>query len=295
MDDLLKGAKDLLRLAELSEADAQAELFDAGDDGTTTLKVDAWTILARRIQDRAKREREDQYKRGIKTRSHQVEEAAKSIFEKYGVQSDDVLSGLSDLATKIDLQAKEKPSLADLNDDEVVRLPQFQRRLNAELAAARAEREALQKQHADYQLAIEQEKKDSIALGLTEQALVKAQAAFGANRSAQLKHFFKGLEKEYFHISEDGKTIDLLDKDGIAIRGSNREMLTFDEYILNKWRDLGYATNDAPPASPAPGKSGSPGNFTTSAAVQEAIKTTKDPILKAELLKQLATLTRAGK
>jgi hypothetical protein len=295
MDDLLKGAKDLLRLAELSEADAQAELFDAGDDGTTTLKVDAWTILARRIQDRAKREREDQYKRGIKTRSHQVEEAAKSIFEKYGVQSDDVLSGLSDLATKIDLQAKEKPSLADLNDEEVVRLPQFQRRLNAELAAARAEREALQKQHADYQLAIEQEKKDSIALGLTEQALVKAQAAFGANRSAQLKHFFKGLEKEYFHISEDGKTIDLLDKDGIAIRGSNKEMLTFDEYILNKWKDLGYATNDAPPASPAPGKSGSPGNFTTSAAVQEAIKTTKDPILKAELLKQLATLTRAGK
>ncbi len=295
MDDLLKGAKDLLRLAELSEADAQAELFDAGDDGTTTLKVDAWTILARRIQDRAKREREDQYKRGIKTRSHQVEEAAKSIFEKYGVQSDDVLSGLSDLATKIDLQAKEKPSLADLNDEEVVRLPQFQRRLNAELAAARAEREALQKQHADYQLAIEQEKKDSIALGLTEQALVKAQAAFGANRSAQLKHFFKGLEKEYFHISEDGKTIDLLDKDGIAIRGSNKEMLTFDEYILNKWKDLGYATNDAPPASPAPGKSGSPDNFTTSAAVQEAIKTTKDPILKAELLKQLATLTRAGK
>ena len=295
MDDLLKGAKDLLRLAELSEADAQAELFDAGDDGTTTLKVDAWTILARRIQDRAKREREDQYKRGIKTRSHQVEEAAKSIFEKYGVQSDDVLSGLSDLATKIDLQAKEKPSLADLNDEEVVRLPQFQRRLNAELAAARAEREALQKQHADYQLAIEQEKKDSIALGLTEQALVKAQAAFGANRSAQLKHFFKGLEKEYFHISEDGKTIDLLDKDGIAIRGSNKEMLTFDEYILTKWKELGYATNDAPPASPAPGKSGSPGNFTTSAAVQEAIKTTKDPILKAELLKQLATLTRAGK
>ena len=295
MDDLLKGAKDLLRLAELSEADAQAELFDAGDDGTTTLKVDAWTILARRIQDRAKREREDQYKRGIKTRSHQVEEAAKPIFEKYGVQSDDVLSGLTDLATKIDLQAKEKPSLADLNDEEVVRLPQFQRRLNAELAAARAEREALQKQHADYQLAIEQEKKDSIALGLTEQALVKAQAAFGANRSAQLKHFFKGLEKEYFHISEDGKTIDLLDKDGIAIRGSNKEMLTFDEYILNKWKDLGYATNDAPPASPAPGKSGSPGNFTTSAAVQEAIKTTRDPILKAELLKQLATLTRAGK
>lgn len=294
MDDLLKGAKDLLRLAELSEADAQAELFDAGDDGTTTLKVDAWTILARRIQERAKREREDQYKRGIKTRSHQVEEAAKSIFEKYGVQSDDVLSGLSDLATKIDLQAKEKPSLADLNDDEVVKLPQFQRRLNAELAAARAEREALQKKHEEYMSDVEQQKKDSYVFGFVEQALSKAQAAFGANRSAQLRHFFNGLEKEYFHVSEDG-TIDLLDKDGIAIRGANKEMLTFDEYILTKWRELGYATNDAPPASPPPGKSGSPGNFTTSAAVQEAIRTTRNPIQKAELLKQLAELTRAGK
>ena len=294
MDDLLKGAKDLLRLAELSEADAQAELFDAGDDGTTTLKVDAWTILARRIQERAKREREDQYKRGIKTRSHQVEEAAKSIFEKYGVQSDDVLSGLSDLATKIDLQAKEKPSLADLNDDEVVKLPAFQRKLNTELADARAARAELERQHQEYKSAIDQQQKDNYVFGFVEQALSKAQAAFGANRSAQLRHFFNGLEKEYFHVNQDG-TIDLLDKDGIAIRGSNKEMLTFDEYILTKWRDLGYATNDAPPASPAPGKSGSPGNFTTSAAVQEAIKTTKDPIQKAELLKQLATLTRAGK
>lgn len=295
MDDLLRGAKDLLRLAELSEADAQTELFEVSEDGTTTLKVDAWTILARRIQDRAKREREDQYKRGIKTRSHQVEEAAKSIFEKYGVQSDDVLTGLSDLATKIDLQAKEKPSLADLNDEEVVRLPQFQRRLNAELAAARAEREALQKQHADYMSAVEQQKTDEFFLEHVDQALKKAQAAFGPNRSEQLRHFFKGLDREYFHVGEDKRSVDLLDKDGIALRGPNKEMLTFDEYILTKWKDLGYATNDAPPASPAPGKSGSPGNFTTSAAVQEAIRTTKDPIQKAELLKQLATLTRAGK
>lgn len=295
MDDLLKGAKDLLRLAELSEADAQAELFEpAGDEGTPTLRVDAWTILARRIQDRAKREREDQYKRGIKTRSREVEEAAKGLFEKFGVQSEDVLSGLNDLATKIELQAKEKPSLADLNDDEVVKLPAFQKKLNAELAAARAEREALQRQHQEYMAAVEQQKKDSYVFGLVEQALAKANAAFGANRSAQLRHFFNGLDKEYFHINEDG-TIDLLDKDGIAIRGANKEMLTFDEYVVGKWKDLGYATNDAPPASPAPGKSGSPGNFTTSAAVQEAIKTTKDPIQKAELLKKLAELTRAGK
>ena len=296
MDNLLL-SPDLLRVAKLNASEAHSLLYDAAteDGGEPTLKPDAPSILAKRILDRMEQERKDKLGQGIKQRSQQIEAIVKPLFEQYGVESDDIVNGITDLTEKIKLTKREKPDLSTLTDEEVVKLPTFQKRLNAELAAARAEREALQKQHADYQLAIEQEKKDSIALGLTEQALVKAQAAFGANRSAQLKHFFKGLEKEYFHISEDGKTIDLLDKDGIAIRGSNKEMLTFDEYILNKWKDLGYATNDAPPASPAPGKSGSPGNFTTSAAVQEAIKTTKDPILKAELLKQLATLTRAGK
>jgi len=295
MDNLLL-SPDLLRVAKLNASEAHSLLYDAATDdgGEPTLKPDAPSILAKRILDRMEQERKDKLGQGIKQRSQQIEAIVKPLFEQYGVESDDIVNGITDLTEKIKLAKREKPDLSDLNDDEVVKLPAFQKKLNAELAAARAEREALQKQHADYMAAVEQQKKDSYVFGFVEQALTKAQAAFGANRSAQLRHFFNGLEKEYFHVSEDG-TIDLLDKDGIAIRGANKEMLTFDEYVVGKWRDLGYATNDAPPASPAPGKSGSPGNFTTSAAVQEAIKITKDPITKAELLKKLAELTRAGK
>lgn len=295
MDNLLL-SPDLLRVAKLNASEAHSLLYDAAteDGGEPTLKPDAPSILAKRILDRMEQERKDKLGQGIKQRSQQIEAIVKPLFEQYGVESDDIVNGITDLTEKIKLTKREKPDLSTLTDEEVVKLPTFQKRLNAELAAARAEREALQKKHEEYMSDVEQQKKDSYVFGFVEQALSKAQAAFGANRSAQLRHFFNGLEKEYFHVSEDG-TIDLLDKDGIAIRGANKEMLTFDEYILTKWRELGYATNDAPPASPPPGKSGSPGNFTTSAAVQEAIKTTKDPILKAELLKQLATLTRAGK
>lgn len=295
MDNLLL-SPDLLRVAKLNASEAHSLLYDAAteDGGEPTLKPDAPSILAKRILDRMEQERKDKLGQGIKQRSQQIEAIVKPLFEQYGVESDDIVNGITDLTEKINLTKREKPDLSTLTDEEVVKLPTFQKRLNAELAAARAEREALQKQHADYMAAVEQQKKDSYVFGFVEQALSKAQAAFGANRSAQLRYFFNGLEKEYFHVNEDG-TIDLLDKDGIAIRGSNKEMLTFDEYILTKWKELGYATNDAPPASPAPGKSGSPGNFTTSAAVQEAIRTTRDPIQKAELLKQLATLTRAGK
>jgi len=295
MDNLLL-SPDLLRVAKLNASEAHSLLYDAAteDGGEPTLKPDASSILAKRILDRMEQERKDKLGQGIKQRSQQIEAIVKPLFEQYGVESDDIVNGITDLTEKIKLAKREKPDLSDLNDDEVVKLPAFQKKLNAELAAARAEREALQKQHADYMAAVEQQKKDSYVFGFVEQALTEAQAAFGANRSAQLRHFFNGLEKEYFHVSEDG-TIDLLDKDGIAIRGANKEMLTFKEYVVGKWRDLGYATNDAPPASPAPGKSGSPGNFTTSAAVQEAIKITKDPIAKADLLKKLAELTRAGK
>lgn len=296
MDNLLL-SPDLLRVAKLNSSEAHSLLYDAATDdgGEPTLKPDASSILAKRILDRMEQERKDKLGQGIKQRSQQIEAIVKPLFEQYGVESDDIVNGITDLTEKIKLAKREKPDLSDLNDDEVVKLPAFQKKLNAELAAARAEREALQKQHADYMAAVEQQKKDGKAFTLVEQALVKAQAAFGTNRTAQLRHFFAGLEKEYFHLSEDEKTIDLLDKDGIALRGPNREMLTFDEYVITKWKELGYATNDAPPASPAPGKSGSPGNFTTSASVQEAIKITKDPIQKAELLKKLAELTRAEK
>jgi hypothetical protein len=295
MDNLLL-SPDLLRVAKLNASEAHSLLYDAAteDGGEPTLKPDAPSILAKRILDRMEQERKDKLGQGIKQRSQQIEAIVKPLFEQYGVESDDIVNGITDLTEKIKLTKREKPDLSTLTDEEVVKLPTFQKRLNAELAAARAEREALQKKHEEYMSDVEQQKKDSYVFGFVEQALSKAQAAFGANRSAQLRHFFNGLEKEYFHVSEDG-TIDLLDKDGIAIRGANKEMLTFDEYILTKWRELGYATNDAPPASPPPGKSGSPGNFTTSAAVQEAIRTTRNPIQKAELLKQLAELTRAGK
>jgi len=296
MDNLLL-SPDLLRVAKLNASEAHSLLYDAAteDGGEPTLKPDAPSILAKRILDRMEQERKDKLGQGIKQRSQQIEAIVKPLFEQYGVESDDIVNGITDLTEKIKLTKREKPDLSTLTDEEVVRLPQFQRRLNAELAAARAEREALQKQHADYMSAVEQQKTDEFFLEHVDQALKKAQAAFGPNRSEQLRHFFKGLDREYFHVGEDKRSVDLLDKDGIALRGPNKEMLTFDEYILNKWRDLGYATNDAPPASPAPGKSGSPGNFTTSAAVQEAIRTTRNPIQKAELLKQLAELTRAGK
>lgn len=295
MDNLLL-SPDLLRVAKLNASEAHSLLYDAAteDGGEPTLKPDAPSILAKRILDRMEQERKDKLGQGIKQRSQQIEAIVKPLFEQYGVESDDIVNGITDLTEKIKLTKREKPDLSTLTDEEVVKLPTFQKRLNAELAAARAEREALQKKHEEYMSDVEQQKKDSYVFGFVEQALSKAQAAFGANRSAQLRHFFNGLEKEYFHVSEDG-TIDLLDKDGIAIRGANKEMLTFDEYILTKWRELGYATNDAPPASPPPGKSGSPGNFTTSAAVQEAIRTTRDPVQKGELLKKLAELTRAGK
>lgn len=260
MDNLLL-SPDLLRVAKLNASEAHSLLYDAAteDGGEPTLKPDAPSILAKRILDRMEQERKDKLGQGIKQRSQQIEAIVKPLFEQYGVESDDIVNGITDLTEKIKLTKREKPDLSTLTDEEVVKLPTFQKRLNAELAAARAEREALQKKHEEYMSDVEQQKKDSYVFGFVEQALSKAQAVFGANRSAQLRHFFNGLEKEYFHVSEDG-TIDLLDKDGIAIRGSNKEMLTFDEYILTKWRDLGYATNDAPPASPAPGKSGSPGN-----------------------------------
>lgn len=287
---------DLLRVAKLSPETAKAEFFDppAEEGGEPVLKPDASALLARKILERMETERKDKLGQGIKTHAQKVEAVVRPLFEAFGVQSDDVIAGLGDLAEKIELLKKEKPSLASLTEEEVTKLPAFQKKLNAELQAAREAREALQKQYEDFAAQVERQKQDSVIFGHVEAALTKANAAFGTNRSAQLRHFFNGLEKEYIHLSEDG-SIELLDKDGIALRGPSKEIITFEEYVVQKWRDLGYGIKEADPAPPTPGKPGKPGSFTTSAQAQEALKTAKTPEEKREILAKIAELVRQGK
>ena len=288
---------DLLRVAKLSAAEAQELLFEApGEEGgEPTLKADAPSLIARRILDRMEQERKDKLGQGIKTHAQKVEAAISPLFQAFGVQSDDVVSGITGLAEKIELLRKEKPSLADLTDDEIVKLPAFQRKLNAELVAAREERERLQKQHEEFVLQVERQKVDNVVFGHVESALSKANASFAPNRAAQLRHFFNALDRSYFHLNDDG-TIDLLDKDGIALRGPNKEMVTFEEYVVDKWRnEFGGGIKEADPAPPTPGKPGTPGSFTTSAQVQEALNREKDPARKRELMRTLAELIGKGK
>ena len=74
-------------------------------------------------------------------------------------------------------------------------------------------------------------------------------------------------------------------------------MMTFDEYVISKWKELGYGINEATPASPSPGKPGDKTYLNSSAAAAEALKRVKpnDTAIKAELLAKLAELRRAGK
>jgi len=289
---------DLLRVARLSADAARSELFEQaeGESGELILRPEAPSILARKILDRMEQERKDKLGQGIKQRSVQIETVVKPLFEKYGVESEDIVQGITDLTEKIKLLEKEKPSLADLKDDEVVRLPAFQRALNEQLASARQTREELQNQFDAFKQAVERDKTDSYVFGHVETALTKANAAFAPNRAAQLRHFFNGLEKDYFHIDQATGGIDLLDKDGIAIRGANKEMMTFEEYVISKWKELGYGINDANPAPPSPGRPGEKTtSFTSSAQVQEAIRTEKDPNRKRELMAKASELLRSGK
>lgn len=288
---------DLLRLAKLTPESAKEELFDspAEDGGEPVLKPDAASILASRIVSRMEQERRDKLGQGIKTHAQKVEAVVRPLFEEFGVaDSEDVLTGLANLAEKIELLKKEKPSLANLTDEEVAKLPAFQRKLNAELQAAREAREALQRTLDEFAARVEQEKKDNIVFGHVEATLRKANAAFGANPSAQLRHFFNGLDKKFIHLNDDGG-IDLLDENGIALRGPSKEILTFEEYVIQKWRELGYGIKEAEPASPAPGKHGKPGGFTSSAQAQEALKSAKTPEEKREILAKIAELLKQGK
>lgn len=287
---------DILRLAKLSEADAQAELFEKSDDSSDpVLRPDAAAIIARRISTRMQQERTDKLGEGIRKRSQEIERVAKPLFERLGIQAENLIDGLNALSEKLSEDDKHSPT--NLNDEEVVKHPRFRNALKERLAEAQKEFEDLKAQFEQFKAQVELEKVDNYIIGQIESILAKKNAVFAPNRAAQIKYFFKALPRQYFQVAPDTGTIELVDEQGLALRGDDKRTITFEDYIVKQWQELGYGFNEANPSPPNPGGSGDKTHFTTSAAVAEALKKLKptDITKKAELLARMAELIRAGK
>jgi len=286
---------DVLRLAKLTPDAAKDQFFEADDDGWLKLKDDAVGSFVVAVQQRMEQERNDKLGQGKKSLAKDIEQVIAPIFRRFGVESPgDVMKGINDLSAKIELAGTEKSAPATLTDDEVTRLPAFQRRLDQELQAINAEKARIQSEHEALVSSIQQQKKDGYILTKVESVLSSAKAAFGQNRNAQLQYFFNSLDRSALHLNEDG-AIELLDKDGNPLRDTKTKApIQFHEYVLGKWTELNYGFNDTEatntPAIPGKPRTGVASNIATLAQAEAALSRAKNPTEKQAILERMAEL-----
>lgn len=286
--------QDLLRLAKLNEDSAKELFLETNEEGEVVLKPDATAIFAKQVLSRMEQERNDKLGQGKKTMAQEVEKSLMPVFSKFGISADkDVINGITQLAEKLSDDSY-KDGISKLTEEEIKKHPVFQARLNAELQAAKEEAERIRSEFEGMKQAIAKREQDQILLSKVEQALEAQNAAF-VNRSSQVQYFFKALDRENIHINEKGE-IELLDQDGIALRNpQTKQIYSFNEYVINKWLELGYGVTDAPSGSPVINKGKGGSSLSSLAQAQEALQKEKDPQKKAAIMQRMAELLRSSK
>lgn len=286
--------QDLLRLAKLDEDKARELFLETNEEGEASIRPDATAIFAKQVLSRMEQERNDKLGQGKKTMAQEVEKTLSPLFAKFGIQSEkDVINGISQLAEKLSDDAY-KGGASQLTDEEIKKHPLFQQRLNAELQAAKEEAEKIRNEFDAMKAAIAKREQDQVLISKVEKALEDQNAAF-VNRANQIQYFFKALDRENIHINDAGQ-VELLDSDGIALRNpQTKQIYSFNEYIINKWLELGYGVADAPAGSPVQSKNKGGSTLSSLAAAQEALQREKDPQKKAAIMQRMAELMRAQK
>jgi hypothetical protein len=286
--------QDLLRLAKLDEDKARELFLETNEEGEATIRPDATAIFAKQVLNRMEQERNDKLGQGKKTMAQEVEKTLSPLFAKFGIQSEkDVINGISQLAEKLSDDAY-KGGASQLTDEEIKKHPLFQQRLNAELQAAKDEAEKIRNEFDTMKAAIAKREQDQVLISKVEKALEEQNAAF-VNRTNQINYFFKALDRENIHINDAGQ-VELLDSDGIQLRNpQTKQIYSFNEYIINKWLELGYGVADAPAGSPVQSKNKGGSTLSSLAAAQEALQREKDPQKKAAIMQRMAELMRSQK
>jgi hypothetical protein len=286
--------QDLLRLAKLNEDSAKELFLETNEQGEEVLKPDATAIFAKQVLSRMEQERNDKLGQGKKTMAQEVEKTLMPVFSKFGISAEkDVINGITQLAEKLSDESY-KEGLSRLTEEEIKKHPVFQARLNAELQSAKEEADKIRNEFEGMKQAIAKREQDQLLISKVEQALEAQNAAF-VNRSSQVQYFFKALDREYIHVNDKGE-IELLDQDGIALRNpQTKQIYSFNEYVINKWLELGYGVTDAPQGSPVINKTKGGSSLSSLAQAQEALQKEKDPQKKAAIMQRMAELLRSSK
>lgn len=293
--------KDLLKLAGWKSAEeAKAELYEEGEGGEQQPRPDAPLIYARAVMAQQKVRTDEQYSRGIREKATAIENRAKPLFQQFGVAAEKVEDGLTELAEKLQAAMNEKKSIADLTPEEVQAHPVFHQvfstKVNEALHAAKAKEAELLAQFEQFKAEVGEKERRKAVISHVRRAL-SSNAVFGKDPDAQIDLLMHRLDISAIQ-NLDSNEPELVGADGVSlINPATRLPYTFDEYVREQWERCGWGFSDtqSPAPNTTPGQSGKGSHFTSSKDAVTAASKERDPLKKAEYLKQAALLQQKGK
>ena len=249
------------KLAGQSPEQLQAALFE-GEGEEQKLKDNAEETFHNLILDKFKGAERDKLKgevgRAIRERMESLEQAAKPLFERFEINADRIEDGLQTLSEKIPGKPSKDGKPQELTTDQIKKLPAYQQLLDEEIAAQKAKTEEWERKYSDY---VTETQRSQVVTAAREKALSVLDgknAVWGQDKAQQLNYFFKAIGTDHLSVDDEGNLV-LTDSDGNPLRDDARNRVSFQDYILNEWKNAGYTFHEAPPGSGSAGASRSGG------------------------------------
>jgi len=243
------------KLAGKNPDELKAALYE-GDGDELKPRGDADDVFHSLVLDKFKSAERDRVKgevgRAIRERMEELESHVKPVFEQYGIRFDRLEDGLKKLSEEIPGTPPTGEEAKELTPEAIKKLPTFQSILDEELSAQKQQYEQhVQEWRSKYE-------------GLTrEQVLSKAReralsvldgknAVWGEDKAKQLQYFFRAVGTDHIKLDDEGNIM-LTDADGNPARDDARNRVSFDNWVLNNWKEVGYTFHEAPPGSGSAG------------------------------------------
>lgn len=258
MDQITINVELASKLAGIKKDDLIAQL--QGENGEQ--KEDAGNILYNAVLKKFKDQEqelsgkyEDSFPRGVAKQSNAVYKELKAVFEQLGIEatSDNIIDGVRELSDKFPEVAKSgKQDLQTLTTDQIKKLPAYREIAKEHDSEKQQITSDWEQKFTDLQTNHKTQRVTAIAREKALSVLDSKNAAWGKDKAKQLDYFFKAIGTNNLDVDKDGN-IFVTDENGAPLKDEARNLVTFENHIINNWQAAGYTFHEAPPGSGSAG------------------------------------------
>lgn len=235
MEKLELPVADLARLAGLKSAE---ELVTKLKDGEEELPEDAGSKAVKLVGDRIKVEKKAQYNRGIGEKGKSLDKIILPILEEMEIEAPDrIEESIPIIVEKAKAQAEPVTTEpGELTKEAVLKSPHHQEVVNGLRDKHKDQMTTLTEEFNKYKTDQQQFRRNAIVQSKVASALDDLNAKFSDDKEGDLDFFFRAVGFDQFKLSEDGKSVVIVDKDGDPELDNYGQPKSVKDWVQENWR-----------------------------------------------------------